>query len=131
MGWNSGTTGSPSLLRVLVVDDSVDLARLVTWLLRHCGFDAQMVFDGRRVLEVARTFKPHFILLDIRLPGLNGYQVADLIRKDPDLKSVVIIAVSAYDSDLDSACVPRAAAFQHHLIKPFGLEDLLSLLRAS
>ncbi len=52
MGWNSGTTRSPSL-RVLVVDDSVDLARLVTWCRCHCGFDAQMVFDGRRVRRYA------------------------------------------------------------------------------
>lgn len=114
-------------LRVLVVNDNDDIARLTTLLLEHCGFDVRTLFDGLRVLATTRSFRPHFILLDIGLPGLDGYQVADQLRGDPDLDDVVIIAVSGYSADMYAtrSSPPR---FDHHLTKPVGLETLLSLL---
>ena len=84
--------------RVLVVEDNArePIARLMTLLLQHCGFDVRTLFDGHRVLATARSFRPHFILLDIGLPGMDGYQVAEQLRSDSDLNAVVIIAVSGY-----------------------------------
>ena len=87
-------------LRVLVVEDNDDIARLMTLLLQHNGFDVRTLFDGHPVLATARTFRPHFILLDIGLPGLDGYQVAKQLRGDSDLNDMVIIAVSAYSPDM-------------------------------
>ena len=113
--------------RVLVVEDNADIARLMTLLLLHCGFDVRTLFDGRLVLATARSFRPHFILLDIGLPGMDGYQVAEQLRGDSDLKDVVIIAVSAYSPDRHPSR-SRAACFNHHLTKPVGLESLLPLL---
>ncbi len=113
--------------RVLVVEDNVDNARLMTLLLQHCGFDVRTLFDGRPVLTTARAFRPHFVLLDIGLPGMDGYQVAEQLRSDPELKDVVIIAVSAYSPDLHPS-PSRPARFNHHLTKPVGLESLLPLL---
>ena len=113
--------------RVLVVDDNADLARLMSLLLQHCGFDVRTLFDGRLVLATARSFRPHFILLDIGLPGLDGYQVAEQLRGDDDLKDVVIIAASAY-SPISHPNQSRTACFDHRLTKPVSLETLLPLL---
>jgi DNA-binding response OmpR family regulator len=115
--------------RVLVVEDNADLARLLTLLLQHCGFDVQTLSDGHLVLATARSFRPHFILLDIGLPDMDGYQLAELLRKDPDLKKVVIIAMSAYSSDMHPNRL-RRAKFDHYLVKPVEFESLLSLLKS-
>jgi two-component system CheB/CheR fusion protein len=113
--------------RVLVVDDNADLAHLMTLLLRHCGFDVQAVLGGHRALATARSFRPHFILLDIGLPGLDGYQVAEPIRSELALKTAVIMAVSAYGPGVHpERC--RRAGFDHHLTKPVYIDDLLPLL---
>jgi two-component system, sensor histidine kinase len=113
--------------RVLVVEDNADIARLMTLLLEHCGFNVRTLFDGHPVLATARSFRPHFILLDIRLPGMDGYQVAEQLHGDSDLKDVVIIAASAYSPALHPGR-SRLAWFNHHLIKPVSLETLLPLL---
>jgi DNA-binding response OmpR family regulator len=113
--------------RVLVVEDNPDIARLMTLLLQHAGFDVRTLFDGHLVLATARSFRPHFILLDIGLPGMDGYQVAEQLRSDSDLKDVVIIAASAYSPDMHPSR-SRPACFDHHLTKPVSLETLLPLL---
>ena len=69
--------------RALVVDDNSDLARLVAILLEHCGFEVRTLANGRAVLATARVFRPHVILLDIGLPGIDGYQVAALPSRRP------------------------------------------------
>jgi DNA-binding response OmpR family regulator len=114
--------------RVLVVEDNRDIAQLMTLLLQHCGFEVRTLFDGLLVLATARSFRPHFILLDIGLPGMDGYQVAALLRQDSDLKNVVIIAVSAYGPDMHPrrSCL---AHFDHYLVKPVKFESLLCLLK--
>lgn len=114
-------------LRVLVAEDHIDLSRIITWMLRHCGFDVQAVLDGLQILPTARSFKPHFILLDIGLPGLDGYQAAELIRDDPELNDIIIIAISAYAPDVPS-CRNRRSCFDHHLTKPVDIKTILPLL---
>jgi CheY-like chemotaxis protein len=113
--------------RVLIVEDHPDLIRLMTLLLRHHGFATQSVASGDLAHAEARSFRPDFILLDIGLPILDGYEVARLIRSDADLNNVVIIAVSAYGTN----AFPerhRQADFDHHLTKPVAIDDLLPLL---
>jgi two-component system CheB/CheR fusion protein len=112
--------------RVLVVDDNVDIARLLSLLLLHSGFDVETLFDSRLVLATARSFRPHFILLDIGMPGLDGYQVAEQLRGDLELKEVVIIAISAYGPSVHPS--QSLVRFDHHLIKPASLKSVLSLL---
>ena len=82
--------------RVLVAEDHGELANVIAMLLRHCGFDVRTAHDGRIVLALARAFRPHHILLDIKLPGLGGYQLAKLLREDPKLEGTVIIGIAAY-----------------------------------
>lgn len=124
----SDTPQPPNRIRVLVVDDNVDLAQLTTWLLQKYGFVVETVYSGPSGVAAARSFQPHFILLDIGLPGLDGYQVAEMIRSDPELKHVVIIAVSAYGSDAQLSRSP-SACFNFHLTKPVAFDDLLPFLR--
>ena len=113
--------------RVLIVEDNTDLARMIGLLLRHCGFDVKLAHDGRVVLAVARAFRPHFILLDIALPGLDGCHVAELLRADHDLDDVVIIALTAYAPEaVADRCI--RGAFNFHLTKPASLEELLALM---
>jgi CheY-like chemotaxis protein len=127
MATASGPPSEDAPLRVLIVEDNADLATMLVWLLRNCGFDVRSVLSGNLALDAARCFRPHFILLDIGLPGLDGYQVAELIRSDPELSKVVIIAVSAYSPHTHSERF-RKAGFNHYLAKPVQLDDLLPLL---
>jgi CheY-like chemotaxis protein len=113
--------------RVLVVEDNPDIARLTSLMLEYSGFDVRALFDGYQVLATARAFRPQFILLDIGLPGIDGYEVAGLLRSDRDLIEMVIIAISAY-SPREHPSRSHRGHFDHFLTKPVGLETLLSLL---
>jgi DNA-binding response OmpR family regulator len=114
-------------LRVLVAEDQTDLSHMFTWTLSHCGFDAVAVLDGLEVHSKARSFRPHFILLDVGLPGIDGYRIAELIRKDADLNNVIIIGISAYGPDLHGGG-NQHANFNHYLTKPVDIQSILPLL---
>jgi CheY-like chemotaxis protein len=96
-------------------------------LLELLGHEAITVHDGHSAIEAARTFRPDFVLLDIGLPGMNGYQVATALRGDEVLKDAVIIAVSGYGQEEDRRR-SRAAGFDHHLVKPLDINSLISLI---
>ncbi|HWE37330.1 MAG TPA: ATP-binding protein [Isosphaeraceae bacterium] len=113
--------------RILVVDDNVDTARGMVRLLKLLGNDATAVHDGRAALEAARTFRPEFVLLDIGLPILDGYEVAAALREDELHRDTVIIAVSGYGQDEDRRR-SLAAGFDHHLVKPVDFDSLALLL---
>jgi CheY-like chemotaxis protein len=81
--------------RVLIGEDYFDLANVVGMLLRRFGFDVRLAHDGPAVLAMARKFRPHFILLDIKMPGIGGYELARTLREDERLKGSVIIGISA------------------------------------
>jgi DNA-binding response OmpR family regulator len=125
----ASTDAQKAPLRVLVVDDNVDLARGCAWLLRLVGHDVQTAFDGREGLDLARAFRPHAALLDIGLPGLDGYQLARSIREQlgPD---VLLIAITAYGQD-EHVDLAREAGFDYHLVKPANLTQLLAVLDGS
>jgi DNA-binding response OmpR family regulator len=112
--------------RVLVVEDNADIARLTSLSLQHSGFDVRTLFDGHQALATARSFRPHFVLLDIGLPGMDGYQVAELLRADCDLMEMVFIAISAYSPSVHPVR-SHLSLFDHFLTKPVGLDTLLSL----
>lgn len=114
-------------LFVLIADDNHDLATGLSILLAHDGFDVEAVHDGREVLKAALERTPDAFLLDIGLPGLNGFEIAAQVRSDPRFKESLLIAISAYDEDLFEDGSP-SADFDHHLAKPFDSETILSLL---
>jgi two-component system CheB/CheR fusion protein len=113
--------------RVLVVDDNVDAADSAAILLRLWGHEVQTVYDGLGVLQAVRDFRPDVILLDIGLPGMTGYEVAQQLRAQPGLESVVLAAMTGYGQD-DDRRRSREAGFTHHLTKPLDPERLHALV---
>lgn len=112
---------------VLLVDDNRDAAKLLALFLEASGHDVELAYDGREALRGAQALRPDAILLDIGLPGMDGYEVARRIRRDPDLEHVQLIAISGYCQSEDRER-SRAAGIDHHLAKPPDHDELLSLL---
>ena len=114
-------------LRVLVVDDNVDVAQSIGWLLGDMGHEVQLVHDGSLACEAARAFQPHAVLLDIGMPTMDGYTVCRAMRQDPTLAGVRLIAQSGWGQGSDKAETAKAG-FDHHLVKPVGYQDLEQVL---
>ena len=114
-------------LRVLVVDDTIEVAQTVGWMLEEIGHDYLLVDDGRNALQVAREFGPDVVLLDIGLPGMDGYAVCRAFREDELFKSTPIIAQTGWGRDRDKSLASEAG-FDYHLVKPIALADLERLL---
>ena len=114
-------------LRVLVVDDSQDAADMLATLLVMAGHEVRTAYSGPAALEAAAAFRPDAVVLDIGLPGLDGYQVAERLRRDPALKDALLIAASGYGQEEDKRR-SREAGFDHHLVKPVDLRKLQEIL---
>jgi PAS domain S-box-containing protein len=114
--------------RVLVVDDNVDSAEILAKLLRRSGHDVRTAYTGPAALLAAAAYLPDVVLLDIGLPGLNGYEVARQLRHDPRLKDVRLVAMTGYgqESDLQLA---REAGFDKHLVKPVNFPEVQGILK--
>ena len=117
-------------LRVLVVDDNVDTVLSFSILLRASGHDVFTANDGLMAVQVANEQHPDVVLLDIGLPGLNGYDVAKRIRQQTGGKKVVLIALTGYGQDTDRE-LSAQAGFNHHLVKPARLEQVKEILAAA
>ncbi len=113
--------------RVLVVDDNVDAAQSLAMLLELMGYDTLAVFSGRAALETAATFEPQAVILDIGMPGMNGYEVAQRLRDSTASKSLVLIALSGFAQDDDRLRSMRTG-FDAHLGKPVEPATLQALL---
>jgi signal transduction histidine kinase/DNA-binding response OmpR family regulator len=116
-------------LRVVVVDDNVDGAESLAGLLDLLGHQTTVAHTGPDGLAAVRTARPDLALLDIGLPGMDGYEVARRLRDDPATRGVVLAAISGYGRDQDRAR-SREAGFDHHFIKPLELDALQSILRS-
>jgi CheY-like chemotaxis protein len=114
-------------LKVLVVDDSAEIAQTVGWMLEEIGHDYRLVDDGRNALQAAKEFGPDAVLLDIGLPGMDGYAVCRAFRQDALFKTTPIIAQTGWGRDRDKSLASEAG-FDHHLVKPVSLADLERLL---
>jgi signal transduction histidine kinase len=114
-------------LKVLVVDDNEAVAQMVGFMLEEIGHSYQLVGDGREALAAAKAFGPDAILLDIGLPGMDGYAVCRAFRQDDDFKTVPIIAQTGWGRDRDKSLASEAG-FDDHLVKPVTLAQLEQLL---
>lgn len=106
-----------SLRRVLIVDDNPDVAEVTALLLKGAGCDVRAAFDGVEALEVAATFHPEVVFMDLGMPGLDGYEVCRRIRQAEWGKSMKLIAVSGWARPEDHQR-SAAAGFDLHLVKP-------------
>jgi K+-sensing histidine kinase KdpD/CheY-like chemotaxis protein len=117
----------PPGLRVLVVEDNADTASAMSQLLAQSGCDTKVAHDGPAALEAASGFRPQTVLLDIGLPGLDGYEVARRLRADSRHAGLRLIAISGYGQAQDQQR-SKEAGFDHHLIKPVDYRALMGLL---
>jgi CheY-like chemotaxis protein len=122
--------GVPQGSRILVVDDHADTAASLARLLEIYGYQVQTARDGGEAIAIALRWRPQFVLLDIGLPGMDGYQVAATLRQEESCQDTVIIAVTGYgwSEDRDRS---RQAGIDHHLLKPIDPRVLLALLAQS
>jgi signal transduction histidine kinase/ActR/RegA family two-component response regulator len=110
-------------LRILIVDDNVDTVDSLALLLRALGHDVREAYDGLGVVDSAIDFKPHIILLDIGLPGIDGYELAKRIRERNTLKNIVLVALTGYGHE---SAIQQSidSGFDHHMTKPADLDKL-------
>jgi PAS domain S-box-containing protein len=113
--------------RVLVVDDNSDTALGLSKLLKLLGHEVQTANDGHQAVDLARILKPEIILLDIGLPGIDGYAVARMLRQEDCCRDAQMIAVSGYGQDEDLRR-SKESGFDHHLVKPVDYNALVAVL---
>jgi CheY-like chemotaxis protein len=121
--------GAPSRAagsRILVVDDSIDSAETLGELLKIWGHDVQLAHDGPGAVAAARDYRPEVILLDIGLPGMDGFAVAAELRKE-GLGGRLLVALTGYGEQQDKDRAVKAG-FDHHLVKPIDPDTLQKLL---
>jgi CheY-like chemotaxis protein len=123
------SSGKPAS-RILVVEDNIDAATGLARLLQLHGHDVHTAQDGPEAIRAAEAYRPDAVLLDIGLPGMDGYEVARELRRQEACKKSIIVAVSGYSQEEDRRR-GREAGFNFHLVKPVDHEALLNLLSAS
>jgi CheY-like chemotaxis protein len=125
------TAAAPTTLsrRILIVDDNKDAADSMALLVETAGHCARTAYDGQQALDLASAFAPDVLLLDLGVPGLNGFEIARRIRRQPWGKTVSLIAVTGWGQEQDRRRTAEAG-FDAHLIKPVGTADLLNALKA-
>jgi len=113
--------------RILIVDDNDASAKTMGWTLEMLGHEIKLAHDGTSALMLAKDYRPDIILLDIGLPGMNGYEVCRALRSDPDLKNTVIIAQTGWGQK-EHLERSKEAGFDHHLVKPIKFETLEEII---
>ncbi|HYC36943.1 MAG TPA: ATP-binding protein [Usitatibacter sp.] len=113
--------------RVLVVDDNQDAADSLGMLLQHLGAQVMVVHDGYSALHALADFRPTAILLDLGMPGMNGFEVARRVRQDPRARDTTLVALTGWGQRSDRRRT-QEAGFDHHLVKPADLDTLHSIL---
>jgi two-component system CheB/CheR fusion protein len=129
--YDDGRTGAAAQpargWRVLVVDDNADLAEITAMLLRRAGYEVLTAYDGPTALEAAAFRSPDVVLLDIGMPGMDGYEVARRLRRLPHLKDARLVALTAHDGECDDQ-LAREAGIDFHLLKPADRDELMTLV---
>ncbi|GAA1078142.1 two-component system response regulator MtrA [Tsukamurella strandjordii] len=112
--------------RILVIDDDPALAEMLTIVLRNEGFDSMVVGDGTQALGAAREFRPDLVLLDLMLPGMNGIDVARVLRADSNVPIVMLTA----KADTVDVVLGLESGADDYVIKPFKPKELVARVRA-
>lgn len=116
--------------RILVVDDNEDAALALAMLLRMAGHEVKVAYRGSTALEICGDFRPEIILMDLGMPGMNGLETAQQIRRQPWGKDIILVAVTGWGQNEDKRKT-REAGFNHHLVKPVQASDIGTLLAMS
>ena len=120
--------GDAAQRRVMVVDDNHDSADTMAELVKIWGYEVRTAHDGPGALDCARSFRPHVVLLDVGLPGMDGYELAQRLRAE-GLAGNLMVSVTGYGQDEDRRKAEEAG-FDHHLTKPVDPRQLQPLLES-
>jgi two-component system CheB/CheR fusion protein len=112
--------------RILVIEDNLDQVHTLALLLKEMGHSVDYAINGYVALDVARRFKPDYVLLDLGLPGVTGFEICAQIRQDPELQSAKIIATTAYTQPEYQARA-KTVGFDGYLTKPLDPKALYEL----
>ena len=114
-------------IRVLTVDDRPETTRILASLLGLCGFEPHAATSGAEALEIYATVRPHAVLLDLGMPGMDGFEVCQRIREMPDSDAVLIIVVSGYEQAEQRVKAILAGA-NYYRVKPVDPAQLMTLI---
>jgi two-component system CheB/CheR fusion protein len=128
----AGLAGGPEARRpdrrtILVVDDNVDAATALALALSQTGDEVLLAHDARSALERAKTGAFDVIVMDLGMPGMSGYQMAEKIRSDPQLSHVLLVALTGWSQE-EARRESARVGFDHHLVKPVALSALREIL---
>jgi len=110
-----------------VVDDLAASAETLMTLLEMEGFEVRIASEGVQALAIAQAFQPDVVLLDIGLPGMNGFEVANRLRSDPASRDALLIALTGY-GEAESRQRSAQAGFDFHMVKPADVNLLLAMI---
>jgi CheY-like chemotaxis protein len=116
--------------RVLVVEDNLDSVRALAELVRDIGHHVEYAINGYAALMTAQRLKPHFVLLDLGLPGMDGFELCGRLKREPGLGAPRVIAITAYARD-DYRVRALAAGCELHLVKPVSPQTLFEVLEST
>ena len=125
----SHLVGTGRGIRVVIAEDERDTLMTLGLLLRSEDFEVHMVGDGAKVAEQVRDIKPHVVVLDIGMPGRNGYDLASELRREHGERCPTLIALTAYTAAAEKVRAHRSG-FHHHVGKPYDPARLIELLAA-
>jgi CheY-like chemotaxis protein len=115
--------------RVLLVDDNADSTEPLSLLLQAKGHDTRVAVEGIEAISVADDFRPHCVVLDLGLPGMDGYEVARQLRARPYGAELVLVALTGW-AGKDIRVKAAEAGFDYHLVKPVNWEELEHIVTA-
>lgn len=117
------------MLRVLIIDDDPDVADSMFMLIEALGYDARAVKNGSEALSELATYSPHVALIDIEMPGMDGWETARRIRERPEGVNMLLVAITGY-GQVEDKLKSQEAGFDHHIVKPVDGVELGSFLDA-
>lgn len=114
--------------KVLIVEDNPVNQKVMQKLVKIFGHDSLVIDDGFKVIEIAKSYQPDLILMDIQLVGISGIEVTKNIKKDEELKSIPVVAVTASATTEDREKIVRESKCDDYLAKPFSPKELAAMM---
>ena len=117
------------MLKILIVDDDLTITELMKALMIMEGYEPSVVNDSTKALDIAASFQPDLITMDLMMPGISGFDLCEQLRQDPRFAKLPILIVSAKDDPGTKDRAMRTGA-DDYLTKPFNIDELLQRVRA-
>lgn len=120
-------TGKATPMRIMIVEDNEALAQTTGWLVEMIGYDYKLAANGKEAIAASADYRPDVFMIDIGLPGMNGYDLCRELKSRPDTAGAVFIAQTGW-GEAEHRRMTAEAGFDHHLVKPLYLETLETVL---